>query len=474
MFLMGRVKFWWPEKVRNFIWLVALFAVVAGLNTLLLADPALAKPKFSAIAVDARTGTVLFARDADGIRHPASLTKVMTLYVLFEDLKAGRLKLNSPLRVSKRASAMAPSKLGLKPGSTITVDQAIRALVTKSANDVAAAIAENLGGSESAFAARMTRTARSLGMSRTLYRNASGLPDPAQVTTARDLATLSLRIQRDFPQYYPYFKISAFTYKGRVIKTHNRLIGRYEGADGIKTGYIRASGFNLTSSAQRGKKRIVGVVLGAASGGARNRYMMAMLDQSFPQCKDGNMIVASVGGTEIKGAEPLQDAGEPSVSSAKKRILKGGTAQVQETAPPTATDEGDEEPSDSDVAIAEEDKSALDSMLGEPPAAIAESPPSNEIPFEVKASVESIANGSWHIQIGAYPTKSAAEIKINQARQTATKQLSDKQAFTVEVQKGNETLYRARFSGFSEGGARDVCRTLEHKGIGCLTLAPQG
>ena len=246
-----------------------------------LSSPLTAKAQFSAIAVDARTGKILFSSDIDGQRHPASLTKVMTLYVLFQDLKAGRIKLTSDLKVSNRAAAMQPSKLGLKPGSTISVEDAIKALVTRSANDVAATIGENLEGTEANFAARMTRTARAIGMSKTTFKNASGLPNPAQVTTARDLATLSLRIQRDFPEYYPYFRISSFTYKGQTIRTHNRLLGRFQGTDGIKTGYIRASGFNLTTSAKRGNKRIVGVVMGGSSGGARNKYMMKMLDKGF-------------------------------------------------------------------------------------------------------------------------------------------------------------------------------------------------
>ena len=212
-------------------------------------------------------GKFCFRSDIDGQRHPASLTKVMTLYLLFEDLKAGRLKLTSDLKVSQRAASMQPSKLGLKPGSTISVENAIKALVTRSANDVAATIGENLDGSEANFAARMTRKARAIGMSKTTFKNASGLPNPAQVTTARDMATLSLRIQRDFPQYYPYFRITSFTYKGQTIRTHNRLLGRYQGTDGIKTGYIAASGFNLTTSAKRGDKRIVGVVMGSSSGG---------------------------------------------------------------------------------------------------------------------------------------------------------------------------------------------------------------
>ena len=202
-----------------------------------------------------------------------------------------------------------PPSWGFVPAPTIRVEDAIKALITLSANDVAVAIGENLSGSETAFAKRMTKTARALGMSRTTFRNASGLPNPAQVTTARDMATLSLRVQRDFPQYYPYFRTMSFKYGKRVIRTHNRLLGRFAGTDGIKTGYIRASGFNLTTSAQRGDKRIIGVVMGASSGAARNNYMIAMLGKAFPQCKEGRMLASAVQGAGPASATALAAVG---------------------------------------------------------------------------------------------------------------------------------------------------------------------
>jgi D-alanyl-D-alanine carboxypeptidase len=195
---------------------------VTALTIILAATIAASAAKFSSVVVDARTGALISADDADGRRYPASLTKMMTLYIVFQDLKAGRIKLSTPLKVSRRAASMSPSKLYLKPGSTITVEQAIKALVIKSANDAAATVGENLGrGSEAAFAQRMTRVARSIGMSRTTFKNASGLPNPAQVTTARDMATLGLRLMRDFPQYYPYFRSTSFVYKGRLVNGHN-------------------------------------------------------------------------------------------------------------------------------------------------------------------------------------------------------------------------------------------------------------
>ena len=279
---------------------VPVLLVAAGLMT----EPALAKkrsapaayrPAFSAMAIDAYSGKSLYERSPDEPRYPASLTKMMTLYLVFQDLQAGKITKNSRFTVSAYAASRAPSKLGLRPGQTIRVEDAILALVTKSANDVAATIGENLGGSEAKFAERMTRTARSIGMTRTTFRNASGLPDDEQRTTARDMATLGLRLQRDFPSEFAYFSRPSFTFAGRVVRTHNRLLGRMRGVDGIKTGYTRASGFNLVTSAGRDGRRLVGVVMGGASGGARNRYMAAMLETAFPKAGKGKVIALAAG-----------------------------------------------------------------------------------------------------------------------------------------------------------------------------------
>ena len=237
-----------------------------------------AASNYAAFVVDANTGRTLYARNEDAIRHPASVTKVMTLYMLFEQLEKGRFRLDSPLRVSAHGASMAPSKLGLRPGETIEVEDAIKALVTKSANDVAATVAENIGGDESTFAEMMTRKARSLGMRNTVYRNASGLPNPQQVTTARDLAVLGRAIQERFPRYYHYFGTPAMRYGRQIIRNHNKLLGRVEGVDGIKTGYTRASGFNLLTSAKRGGRHIVGVVLGGRTGRERDIIMAQLVN----------------------------------------------------------------------------------------------------------------------------------------------------------------------------------------------------
>ena len=234
-------------------------------------------PPTASIVVDGNSGTTLQASNPDAPRHPASLTKIMTLYLLFERLEAGKLKLDSPLKVSDHASEQAPTKLGLRPGETIAVEDAIKAIVTKSANDAAVAVAENLGGDEDHFAKLMTQEARALGMTRTTYTNASGLPDDDQVTTARDQALLGRLIQKRFPRYYKYFSTESFVYHGATMLNHNHLLGAIEGVDGIKTGFTRASGFNLVTSVHRDGRYIVAVVMGGRSSLERDAQMRELI-----------------------------------------------------------------------------------------------------------------------------------------------------------------------------------------------------
>jgi len=238
-------------------------------------------PPSASIVVDGNSGAVLQASNPDALRHPASLTKIMTLYLLFERLEAGKIKLDSPLKVSERASEQAPTKLGLKPGETIAVEDAIKAIITKSANDAAVAVAENLGGDEQHFAKLMTQKARTLGMTRTTYINASGLPDDDQITTARDQALLGRLIQKRFPYYYKYFSTESFVYRGEVMRNHNHLLGSIEGVDGIKTGFTRASGFNLVTSVHRDGHYIVAVVLGGHSSLERDAHMRELIDSNI-------------------------------------------------------------------------------------------------------------------------------------------------------------------------------------------------
>ncbi len=263
----------------------ALAATLVGLG-LVGAERAAAQigsDRYSSIVVDAATGSVLEAANPDALRHPASLTKLMTLYMVFEALRDRRITMDQFVPVSSHAASMEPSKLGLLPGTRLTVEEAILGLVTKSANDAAAALGELLGGSEDRFAQMMTLRARALGMSRTTFTNASGLPDPDQWSSARDLAILGRRLISDFPGFYPYFGTRSFTFQRRVIFNHDRMLETYPGADGMKTGYTVASGHNLVTSAVHGGVRLVGVVLGAASNPERDAHMAALLDQGFEE-----------------------------------------------------------------------------------------------------------------------------------------------------------------------------------------------
>jgi len=258
--------------------------------------PAIAKPAFSAITVDASTGKVIYASNIDAKRFPASLTKVMTLYLLFQEIEAGRMTFSTAMKVSNHAAAQQPSKLGLRVGSTITARNAMFALITKSANDAAMVVAEHIGGSQKGFAERMTRQARAMGMTRTTFTNPNGLPDRRQVTTARDMATLGLRIQRDFPKHYKNFATRSFKYRNRNYRNHNRLLGKVKGVDGIKTGYTRASGFNLISSRVIGRRRVVAVVMGGRSGRSRNAFMTKILKRDLKKASRGGTKIAVVAG----------------------------------------------------------------------------------------------------------------------------------------------------------------------------------
>ena len=264
-------------------------------------------PAFSSIVVDANSGTTLSANNPDASRHPASLTKIMTLYLLFERLDSGKMKLDTEMPVSAHAAEQAPTKLGLRPGQTIRVEDAIKGLVTRSANDAAVVIAEAIAGDEDDFAQMMTRKARSLGMSKTVYRNASGLPDDEQVTSARDQSTLGRAIQDRFPRYYRYFSTVSFTFRGHSISNHNHLLGTVEGVDGIKTGYTHASGFNLVTSMRRGNRHLVGVVMGGRSGGSRDAIMRNLLAENLEKASS-KRIVAAI--TERNSADAGTDAAE--------------------------------------------------------------------------------------------------------------------------------------------------------------------
>jgi D-alanyl-D-alanine carboxypeptidase len=311
-----------PPRRIGPVALARLTLWVVLLATCLAAAPARAQigsGRYAAIVTEAGTGNVLIAANPDEPRHPASLTKMMTLYLVFEALRDRRLTLDELVPVSAHAASQAPSKLGLLPSTRITVEQAILGLVTKSANDAAAALGEMLGGDEDRFAQMMTLRARALGMTRTVFRNASGLPDAAQISTARDLALLARHLVEDFPAQYRYFSTPSFQFHGQTILNHDHLLQTYPGADGIKTGYTEASGFNLVTSAVRGEVRLIGVVLGAAHPGERDQHMQRLLDQGFellnipPLISHQGPAAGLVASTQASGAEA--SAGHPHAPS---------------------------------------------------------------------------------------------------------------------------------------------------------------
>jgi len=288
--------------------------------------------KYASLVVDADTGEILHATNEETRNYPASLTKMMTMYMIFDRLHKKRWSLTTKLKVSRRAARQPASKLGLRAGTTITVKQAILALATKSANDVATTVAENIAGRERNFALKMTAKARSLGMSKTTFRNASGLPHRAQMSTAKDMSILARALLRDFPQYYHYFSTKSFKYGGITHKTHNKLLKTYPGADGFKTGYIRASGFNLVASATRNGRRIIGVVFGGRSSKQRNHHMATLLDKGFARLakKHGTLLIAKTAPEAPKKAKPVKTASRKSTSRDTWGVQVGAFSKVSQ------------------------------------------------------------------------------------------------------------------------------------------------
>ncbi|WP_284309855.1 D-alanyl-D-alanine carboxypeptidase family protein, partial [Labrys miyagiensis] len=285
-------------------------------------------PRYAAIVVDVKTGRTLYEAAPEALRHPASITKVMTLYLLFEQLQAGRLTMATPLPVSAHAASQSPTKLGLRAGQTIRVDDAIKGIVTRSANDAAVVVAEALGGSEGNFAQIMTRKARALGMIRTQYVNASGLPDDRQITTAHDIAILGMAIQKRFPAYYRFFATKSFVFRGREIGSHNHLLGSVDGVDGIKTGYTTASGFNILTNVRRDNRQLIAVVMGGRSAGSRDVVVRRLIDAYMPSAYAG-AADRSVPQAQIAQADD-EDAGASSVAMAPQRLPTVRPAVVAE------------------------------------------------------------------------------------------------------------------------------------------------
>ena len=426
----------------NVVRAAAISAVVAG-GLVAGSATALAAPD-AAIVIDAKTGETLYADHADSRRYPASLTKMMTLYMLFGALESGRTSLDSPIKISAHAAGQAPSKLGLKAGQTISVRNAILSLVTKSANDMAVAVAEHLAGSERKFAQDMTRQARALGMSGTTFRNASGLPDNGQVTTARDMATLGRALREHYPQYFSYFSTPSFVWGGVRMSNHNRLLGKVAGVDGIKTGYTRASGFNLVASAERGGREVIAVVIGGETSSWRDKHSAELIEKYLPRAARGAQTAAipgKPGNASVAGLVTLDQYPLP-----RLRPSLAGT--------PAATV----------VAVAAASIVSARAPDPEGDAAVGD---------EVKATSVAIPEvGGWKIQIAATPTRSSAETVLDQALSEAASMLADATPYTEPVAVGGATLYRARFAGFPDkDAARAACASLIKRDFNCLALS---
>lgn len=413
-------------------------ALVPALLLLLLAGlPATAAAKYASIVIDAQTGQVLHAASADTRNFPASLTKMMTLYMTFEALDDGKLSLNQRLPVSARAAGMAPSKLGLKAGERVAVEDCILGLVTKSANDCAVVLAEALGGSEVNFAKMMTAKARSMGMTRTTFKNASGLPNAGQLSTARDMARLAQALLQDHPKHYGYFSTRSFTFRGVTHNNHNRLMARYDGMDGLKTGFIRASGFNLAASAVRDGRRLIAVVFGGQSAVWRDNHLASLMDRAF----DGR-------------ATPLLMAEAPVRSPAGR----SGRA----VAPVPDRKPGGETRGETGVVSAVAQAAGELSLVS---AAVAATPAAG-LP-------KAAAPSGWGIQVGAFNDKASSQRAVALATQRAGSILDKAVPHIVAVPTDRgATLFRARLVGLDEKTARRACAALSKAGQGCLTVPP--
>ncbi len=461
-----------------------VFVILAAAQT-----PATANEKYAAMVVDHHTGKVLFARHVDAPRFPASLTKIMTLYLLFDEIQAGRVRLSDRITISRHAAAMPPSKLGLKAGSTIRVEDAIRALVTKSANDIAAAVGEHVAGTESAFARKMTRKARELGMSRTTFRNASGLPNSEQRTTARDMITMSRAIMTNHPRYYRYFSTRSFRYKGRAYSNHNRLLGSVRGVDGIKTGYTRASGFNLTTSLKKDGRHVVAVVMGGRTGKSRNQHMVSLLSRhtskavarkSPPRVPPGVLVAQAevplplarprTDNDPIAAAIVMSDtpATPPQEAQQQQIAVATATSFIAPTAPPAQPQVPNVLPQTASeitvtpsAAPTDQQTAALaptDEPVGEGDAAAD------------NAEVADIPPG-WAIQIGAVGSKDEALALIDRARTGAPGAISGRVPFTEPTVKNGVTYVRARFAGFdTPDKAKAACKVMKKRGFGCFPI----
>ncbi|KQT60300.1 MULTISPECIES: D-alanyl-D-alanine carboxypeptidase [unclassified Aureimonas] len=483
---------------------VAVTAAILAQSSVL----ASAAERAAAFVIDANNGKVLYSKFADDPRYPASLTKMMTLYMLFDAMEAGRTTLKTPMKVSAYAAARPPTKLRLKPGSTITVEEAILGLVTLSANDASVVIAEHLAGSEAKFAEQMTSKARRLGMSRTTFRNANGLPNEGQVTTARDMATLGMALREHFPKQFGYFKTKAFNFRGRTIGSHNRLVGRIKGVDGIKTGYINASGFNLVTSFAMDGKKLVGVVFGGRTGASRDNEMAKLINQAIPQAstRGGGPLIADVSGgrqprVHVEAVEVAAASAKPARvpvpvfsnrASVNDRIAAAygsdaGGAIARITGSPDHPLVG-REALRAALVTPRPDRQQLEVPVANALASTRSSTrqrlvPPGSIPGGTDGDpgttgsisddqISASAGSGWVVQIAATPNKAQALSMLSEAKAKVGPALRGAEGVTQSVASGSQTLYRARFSGFSsKEAANKACVALKKNAYSCYAVA---
>ncbi len=467
------------RTVTCLLFAAALFLTGTG-------DQAFAKSsKYAGIVVDAKTGNVLYSENPDNLRYPASLTKMMTLYLVFEALESGRISLNTRVPVSKNAAAEPPSKLGLRPGSSITVEQGILGLVTRSANDAATALGEFIGGSEGRFAQLMTAKARALGMTRTTYRNANGLPNTAQMTTARDQARLGIALRKHFPQYYHYFSTRSFQFGRQVIGNHNRLLGVVKGVDGIKTGYTQAAGFNLVTSAQVDGRSIVGVVLGAPSGGWRNSQMTKLVKTYLPKASrsrgGGEEVVAKADPAPAAVEQAAAYAPEPQAedNAASAALAPAGHAVVLPQTGPLPDSRYQAEPDLANATLSPDGTAGVRRKQTSDENSSIEQDSAPVPPATVGASDQDIDNVTtastpkgWVVQVGVSPNQDMARGLLDAAKAKGGKVLRSAKPITVAVATGSGKLYRARFVGFDgQSDAVNTCKALKRRGVSCWASA---
>ncbi len=422
-------------------------AIVSLAITLVVGDAAMAfAAQYSALVVDARTGKTLYSKHANSRRYPASLTKMMTLYLTFEALAKGRISKSTPVVFSANAAAEPPTKLGVRKGGSVTVETAILSMVTKSANDSATAMGELLGGSEANFAHMMTAKARQLGMKSTVFRNAHGLPDSGQFTTAHDMALLGIALREHFPQYYDYFSVRSFKYGKRRINGHNRLLGRIKGVDGIKTGYTRASGYNLVSSVKSDGRLLVAVVMGGKTGRSRDNEMAHLIKTYLPKAsrRGGGDLIARA------------DSNSSPVAAIAKLLPKHDA--------PTPDRRPTEPVRVAENAEAETTVEAADAKAATV-AAYAEATQVDPL------ATSSVAKGAWVVQVASSPKRAEAKAFLAKATKKAPRILADASSFTVAFDNGGTTYYRARFGGFgSQNAALKACKALKRKKIDCYAV----